>query len=180
MKWEQWLPKREDGLCRCGCGKPAAKSPKGRPTQWAAEACRDAKLVEFWIEKGNNREIRKAVFARDAGVCALCGLDTEAERKACLRWGNPAAADEVEAKRRHYMLAGFPSPVDTWWQADHTTPVVLGGANTLANLRTLCIRCHKAESRKLAARRAQARRGEQYGLSHFLFPMPDTVSLNLG
>ncbi|HJX65922.1 MAG TPA: HNH endonuclease, partial [Polyangia bacterium] len=49
------------------------------------------------------------------------------------------------------------------WEADHIVPVVEGGgasreADPLANLRTLCRHCHKAETRALAARRAATRR----------------------
>jgi len=40
------------------------------------------------------------------------------------------------------------------WQADHITPVVEGGGGRgLENLRTLCLRCHKAATAELAARR---------------------------
>jgi 5-methylcytosine-specific restriction enzyme A len=49
------------------------------------------------------------------------------------------------------------------WEADHIVPVVEGGGalrdiDPLANLRTLCRHCHKAETAALAARRAQTRR----------------------
>ena len=52
------------------------------------------------------------------------------------------------------------------WEADHIVPVVEGGGasrdvDPLANLRTLCRHCHKAETRALAARRAAARRKQQ-------------------
>ena len=48
------------------------------------------------------------------------------------------------------------------WEADHIVPVVEGGGasrdiDPLANLRTLCRHCHRAETRALAARRARAR-----------------------
>ena len=40
------------------------------------------------------------------------------------------------------------------WQADHVTPVVEGGGcSGLDNLRTLCLRCHKGATAKLAQRR---------------------------
>lgn len=45
------------------------------------------------------------------------------------------------------------------WEADHILPVVEGGGECdLSNLRTLCLPCHRAETAKLAARRAAARR----------------------
>jgi 5-methylcytosine-specific restriction endonuclease McrA len=46
-----------------------------------------------------------------------------------------------------------------WWDMDHLVPVIEGGGGCgLDNLRTLCIPCHRAETRALAARRAAARR----------------------
>lgn len=48
------------------------------------------------------------------------------------------------------------------WDMDHIVPVIEGGgACGLENLRTLCIPCHKAETRALAARRAQKRRASR-------------------
>jgi len=45
------------------------------------------------------------------------------------------------------------------WQADHITPVVEGGGGCgLDNLRTLCTRCHHAETSALAKRRAVSKR----------------------
>lgn len=42
------------------------------------------------------------------------------------------------------------------WEMDHTVPVVEGGGGAgLDELRTLCIRCHKGESRALAKRLAR-------------------------
>jgi 5-methylcytosine-specific restriction enzyme A len=44
----------------------------------------------------------------------------------------------------------------TLWEADHIVPVVEGGDFfDPGNLRTLCIACHKAETAKLARRRAR-------------------------
>jgi len=45
------------------------------------------------------------------------------------------------------------------WQSDHITPVVEGGGGCgLDNLRTLCTRCHHAETAALAHRRAVSKR----------------------
>ena len=45
------------------------------------------------------------------------------------------------------------------WEADHIVPVVEGGGECgLDGLRTLCLRCHKHETRALAKRRAEARK----------------------
>lgn len=48
------------------------------------------------------------------------------------------------------------------WEADHIVPVVEGGGECdLSNLRTLCLRCHRAETAKLAKRRAERRKQEK-------------------
>jgi 5-methylcytosine-specific restriction endonuclease McrA len=48
------------------------------------------------------------------------------------------------------------------WDADHTLPVVEGGGECgLDGYRTLCRPCHKSETAKLAARRAEKRRAER-------------------
>jgi 5-methylcytosine-specific restriction protein A len=41
----------------------------------------------------------------------------------------------------------------TLWDADHIVPVVEGGGECdLANIRTLCLVCHRQETMKLRAR----------------------------
>jgi hypothetical protein len=48
------------------------------------------------------------------------------------------------------------------WEADHIVPVIEGGGECgLENLRTVCLRCHKDATKKLAARRARAKRPQQ-------------------
>ena len=90
---------------------------------------------------------------RDRGICAACATDTRALRRAyaALPAGRKRAAfadahDIPERRRRA-----------TWWDADHIVPIAEGGRHELANLRTLCVRCHKAETRALARRLAVKR-----------------------
>lgn len=59
-------------------------------------------------------------------------------------------------------MSGFSCP--TLWQADHTIPLAEGGQNNLANGRTLCLCCHKAETKALAKRLAQRRKALQLSL----------------
>jgi len=51
----------------------------------------------------------------------------------------------------------------SWWQADHIVPIAEGGPNELSNLRTLCIRCHQAETRKLRRRLADRKENSNGG-----------------
>ena len=60
-----------DGPCRW-CG---GEVPKRRLT-FCSAAC-----VHEWKLRTDPGYLREQVFARDRGVCALCGIDTEALRK---------------------------------------------------------------------------------------------------
>lgn len=180
MRFEDHYPKRTDGLCRCGCGE---RLPSGR-RQWASDKCSNKCVEAFQILKGDGNAIRRAVFRRDKGICACCGMDTEKERKACMDagwkwhrqpkgWTPPTdqELDEIEQRRRKYMRLGFPSPsLKSWWQADHIQEVVNGGgACTIDNLQTLCIVCHNRKTAELAAARATARKAHKYRGNRELF-----------
>ena len=101
---------------------------------------------------------RRAVFERDGGICALCGLDTEAEqqRLESLERQDPQRYEDEKA------ALGIPDHRVTFWDMDHIVPVVEGGGQCgLAGYRTLCIWCH-AEitadlNRKLAKERNRPR-----------------------
>ncbi len=98
--------------------------------------CGDKCTDEFYLKTG--RDVRRQVWLRDKGICALCGVDT---------------MEGVRKSWRHWSGTGHR------WQADHIVPVVEGGGVcTLENFRTLCTACHKRETAELAARRARDRR----------------------
>ena len=139
------LPPRsqENGrwLCR-GCGKPLS----GRRKAWCSDDCRISTLIRYGIG------VRDAVFDRDHGICARCGLSTDLLERA-LR--------EIRAKfsrgkaRDIALLLGLNPDRATHWDAHHKTAVIEGGgAATLDGFETLCERCHKAETAELAGRRA--------------------------
>jgi 5-methylcytosine-specific restriction endonuclease McrA len=86
------------------------------------------------------------VFQRDRGICAECGLDTERLRRRLHRLPRP--------KRLKQASTLGIDPARSLWQADHVIPVVEGGGQCdLANMRTLCIPCHKQATRILMERR---------------------------
>jgi 5-methylcytosine-specific restriction protein A len=65
-----WVARRTKGMCRwCGVAVP-----KGRFT-FCGDPC-----VHEWRLRTNPGYLREQVFARDRGVCAQCGVDTEALR----------------------------------------------------------------------------------------------------
>lgn len=132
------LPKGPNGraLCRY-CGKEV---PPGRKTFCGGRRATFVYRVGTYLVPGSGcvhehcirsqpDYARHCVWARDLGKCALCGK-VSSHRNA----GNE-------------------------WQADHIVPVIEGGGSCgLDNLRTLCTDCHQQETKKLAGRRAEARR----------------------
>jgi 5-methylcytosine-specific restriction endonuclease McrA len=44
----------------------------GRQKRWSSSKCSRAAVLEFRIQKGDVKHIRKALLKRDKGVCASC------------------------------------------------------------------------------------------------------------
>lgn len=127
---------------------------------WCSKDCVDAFLIQA------SGGFRAAVFERDRGVCAGCGLDTELLRR-ILRHAIRSLATQGGYRwcyeKQVRQTLGLPD-CDSRWEADHIIPLIEGGENSLQNGRTLCVPCHKAETRQLARRRAQRRRDEKRDL----------------
>jgi HNH endonuclease len=145
--------------CR-GCG---AEIPKGFQT-WCSTGCRERGYMALstWA--------RIAVHKRDAGACALCGLDTDKCKRivyALKRADNRADSEHalktlqgVWGMRTHAYWTSWSGPA---WEADHIVPLVEGGSNEIGNYRTLCVQCHKSETKALAERRALKRKRAEGG-----------------
>jgi len=131
---EKRLPRGPNGRCLCRrCGTEVA--PPRRT--FCSDAC-----VHEWKLRTQPEYVRRKLFERDHGVCAICRLDTVAELRALLK-------RTIHPGTRMGHL----------WHADHALPVVEGGGEcSMDNFRTLCPPCHKRETAKLATRRAAARR----------------------
>src|SRR3954471_14940499 len=91
--------------------------------------------------------LREKVFERDRGICAGCGLDTV------------AAARKLRVSRgegRAILLSYWGLRTrsrKSLWDADHIVPVIEGGGECdLANIRTLCLHCHRATTAALRRR----------------------------
>ena len=172
------IPHYGKGTCR-GC---RGAVPKGRKT-WCSDTC----VTKALIRKGDPKVVRREVFRRDFGICASCGFDAALAARieqaiANLEWnlrgrywnrraGQPVDRDvtaginaELETVKQARLLVwhlwtGVSRMRGHLWEADHITPVIEGGGGCgLDGYRTLCIACHKAETAKLADRRARARR----------------------
>lgn len=149
----------EPGRCRW-CGE-SVRPPR---RSWCSDGC----VSEYQALQPD--ALRRAVFERDRGICALCGRDCQAletrinERLRGLVGGNTRQLELRARGRWHRMFQRLGVPVLSFhrlarslWDADHTVPLVEGGANTVENMRTLCLPCHKRQTRALAGRRAAAR-----------------------
>ena len=121
-----WVARKRGRCRRCGVAVP-----RGRFT-FCSPAC-----VHEWRLRTDPGYLRAQVFARDCGVCALCGLDTESLRK------NKRKLD-FRARRQFEKEWG---PRRHLWDADHIIPVAAGGGECdLSNMRTLCLKCHRART----------------------------------
>ena len=116
--------------------------PSGRFT-FCSEWC-----VHEWKLRTDPGYLREQVLLRDRGVCAQCGVDTI------------AAWRELKRARGTHRLR----LLDKWglkrlnrrslWDADHIVAVVEGGGECdLDNIRTLCITCHREQTKELRRRR---------------------------
>jgi 5-methylcytosine-specific restriction enzyme A len=153
-------------LCRW-CRSPLDR----RSIAWCSDECAD----EFWIRVSRNH-VERVVYGRDKGVCGSCGLDTEqllriidrlrirSERRQ-FRFGKYREPTDLDAARwervRAELAARGYGLVDRWhtprlWEADHVVAVMEGGGCCgLENYRTLCIPCHRRETRELRRRLRQ-------------------------
>ena len=128
-----WAARSQHVPCRW-CG---AEVPKGRRTFCGPEC------VHQWRLRTDPGYLRAQVFARDRGVCAACGLDTEALRKDKRKL-------DYRARRQFEKDWGGRRNL---WDADHILPVAEGGGECdLSNMRTLCLKCHRDATAALRAR----------------------------
>ena len=168
-------PPGEPGKCRGGCGRPIGK---GRRTWCGEQSCIDrANIIS------SPSIARWHVKERDKGICANCGFDAELAERIVhhLLYSQPVTVRQSDEYRERRETIGWlvgiwrATTAANWrgvqfgvphlWEADHVTPVVEGGGECgLENYRTLCVPCHREETKALAARRAQARRAAKNAL----------------
>jgi 5-methylcytosine-specific restriction endonuclease McrA len=137
------LPKGPNGriLCRwCNL-----EVPKGRVT-FCSDWC-----VEEWRLRSDPGYLREKVLERDQGICAACGVDCLASWRHLQRL---RGTGRLRAAREWGVRAGSRKSL---WDAHHIVPVVEGGGECdLENIRTLCLKCHRAATAELRKRRAMA------------------------
>jgi 5-methylcytosine-specific restriction enzyme A len=129
--------------------------PNGRPLcRWCSlevpprrfTFCSDW-CVHEWKLRTDPGYVREKVFERDRGVCAGCGVDA---RAAFIDLKRARAAHRLRLLERWGLKR---LNRKTLWDADHIVPVIEGGGECdLANIRTLCLICHRQETAKLRER----------------------------
>ena len=165
------LPRGPDGRALCRqCGEEV---PVGRRT-----FCGD-KCVDDWKIATDPGHVRKLVLGRDHGICARCGRDCEALKRRIRDYLDRGhyVGDEA-ARHRHYLAAhrlhGWLSRFGlrchgrgyTFWEAHHKVAVVEGGGECgLEGYESVCVCCHRRETRALAKRRAEQRRAAKAAAS---------------
>ena len=163
-------------LCYCGCGQEISKGARSTAT---------AQCYPKWALINDQTTIRRAVFERDKGICAVCRVDSRKKQreaqdtKELMMWLARRHAQDILRAGGKLELNGMPFDYGDWawacriveqwvkerfgvlsghaWEADHIIPVIEGGGQCdLTGYRTLCIACHKQATKDLAARRAKA------------------------
>lgn len=153
--WKREVDEQGHPLCLT-CKKPLT----GRRWSYCDDACMLANRPAMAVS---------AVEKRDRGVCTLCGLDTV--------W----LSHWIRSFPRHLQNTiarcyGVPPSrqLGRLWDLDHIIPVSEGGGQCgLENFRTLCIPCHKAETRALQFRLKSKRRRQS-----ILMPAAATETLD--
>lgn len=177
----EWKTHAARGMCR-SCNdeqsgkramKTAAKTRITRDVQTGRPECRWCKqpvpkgkrtfcgddCIHEWRMRTSPQYVRMIVFERDQGICGKCGMDTpvmelrlsdlfiEDHELYDRAWR--AMLDHGYSKNRRHGL----------WDADHIQSIRDGGGLCgLDNYRTLCIPCHKEETKKLHKRMAIEKR----------------------
>lgn len=169
--WAQPVEKRprcSNTSCRKPC-KPSESVQDGAGLTYCSTSCGTAK------EDGlSQAALRDQVEERDNGQCARCPVNALVLREEIDQLkqavedcptGGPMyrrVRGCYEARVAQLVHVGFDRhAIETGaslWEAAHVEARVLGGATHLSQAVSLCLSCHKADSKKLASSRAASRR----------------------
>ena len=150
------------------CGEPCV----GRRTSWCSDTCADT-----YTALSSAGSLDHLIRQRDGNNCRRCGMDLDALRYRIKRMRHPPdtwnsrrlweAREVVERAGRVLRRLGF-NPDGAHYEVDHIVPVADGGGGLgMANLRLLCVPCHKRvtaewQSRRAAKARSRRRRDQRF------------------
>jgi hypothetical protein len=138
------VKQRDKGVCAI-CGTDTIKLRR-----WAMRWCRygEVQKPSSYDEKFREGRHWNSPFLKEKFDRALA-IFHKWERR---------AIQAAEKRRAKLAAAGWPLGRESFWDMDHIIPVIEGGGLCgLDNYRTLCVPCHKAETKKLAIKRAEER-----------------------
>ena len=144
------LPINDDGYTCCRWCSGSVIPPK-------RTMCSPECVHEILI-RTNTNYLRTCVYKRDKGICKMCGIDTKDIAKKAILLEEQERIDflkehSISIKRKIWIKkhgGGL-------WDADHIIPVKNGGGQCgLDNLRTLCIKCHKNETKILNSKKKES------------------------
>jgi 5-methylcytosine-specific restriction endonuclease McrA len=141
---------RKDEIERAESGRALCRWCRAETPPRRRTFCSDA-CVHEWKLRTDPGYLRERVLQRDAGVCAKCGINTISLRRDMRRL-------DFAARRRFLKEWGLTERSrKSLWDADHIVPVAEGGGQCdLANMRTLCLKCHKEVTAALLVRLKKA------------------------
>ena len=138
LKKKELLEKTEDGLTCCRWCNKGVLPP--RRTLCSESCAHEIRL------RSNHRYLKRCVYKRDKGICALCNIDTKIIAKQIISTVDPELKNKIlkdngVSLKRKVFKRKYGGGI---WDADHIIPVKDGGGQCgLDNIRTLCITCHK-------------------------------------
>lgn len=146
--YKQAAPKGPNGENLCRWCKKEVKPPK---RTFCGEEC-----IHEWQLRTSPSYVRTCLKRRDKCICKLCNLDCKQLQQSLATLYNTDHDAWIKEIEKLAIPKGRQRK--SLWDADHIVPVCEGGGETgLDNFRTLCIWCHRAETRALRARRAKSR-----------------------
>jgi 5-methylcytosine-specific restriction endonuclease McrA len=152
------------------CGKPSMSG------HYCSQECLDQYRDLNAVRKG--RIDRDIIFRRDKGVCARCNLDTEKLSrvigKALDLSSRRYTGEGIRRQNLYYRARRFLDKLIRrypWafqigqslqvrphlWEADHSLARCRGGSDSIKNIKTLCVGCHRGKTKQdLRLRREDA------------------------
>ena len=138
------LTRNDDGRPQCRWCTGSVQAPR-------RTFCCDECVHQHRI-RTNTKYMRLCVYKRDAAICAECQQDTKKIAREAKQYRNQAQWKQYYELLEQYSI---PTKRKVWtrgfggglWDADHIVAVKDGGGDCgLENIRTLCIKCHKANT----------------------------------
>lgn len=131
------LPQGENGHALCRWCHTEVTPPR---RTFCSAAC----VTEHRM-RTNTGFMKTLVYRRDRGICALCGTNTVNIARRIKNGEDELRAEWGVHKRRKVWKRKWGGGL---WDADHVVRVTDGGGLCgLDNMRTLCIPCHKKQTR---------------------------------